>query len=68
MGVYDDTDVDDVIPDQMVDDLEAHAKAVVHGDKSFTENPKFNQLLVALNERSKTKKKVTKEEIDWLVE
>ncbi len=52
----------------MVDDLEAHAKAVVHGDKLFSENPKFNQLLVALNEKSKTKKKVTKEEIDWLVE
>jgi hypothetical protein len=34
----------------------------------FAENPKFNQLLVALNEKSKTKKKVTKEEIDWLVE
>lgn len=44
------------------------ANFLIHGHKSFTDSPKFNHLLEALADKSKANKKVTREEIDWLVE
>ena len=68
MGIFDETDVDDHLPDHIVKAIDKHLNTVVHGDKTFTENKNFNKLLNELNARQKANQVVTKEEIDWLVE
>lgn len=40
----------------------------VHGDKEIHESAEFKQLMESLSEKQASKKPVTKQEIDWLVE
>ena len=40
----------------------------VHGDTEIHESAEFKQLMESLSEKQASKKPVTKQEIDWLVE